>query len=182
MGEKITQKELKPYIEGIKELNKFGVDYIVMVCNTIHLFYKPLQKESKAPIIDLRKAVLRELNSRKIKSVLVLGTSQTTKKLYKFKNIKTTTPTKKEQKIITNSILLFNNGIRKKEQASKVMKICQNYLPYKAEIVLTGCTELELMLRNKKMQKIEPMNVLVSELMEKIAITRELKTQKEVII
>ena len=153
-----------------------------MVCNTIHLFIKPLQKESKAPIIDLKKAILKELTAKKIKFVLVLGTPKTTKKLYKFKNIKTITPMEKEQRIITSSILLFNKGIRKKEQAEKIVKICKNYFPNKAEIILLGCTELEVMLQKKKMRKIEPMNVLVKEIVEKIAKTRELKTQKELIV
>ncbi len=42
ISHKISDEELKPYIEGLKELDKFGVDFIVMVCNTIHLFYDEL--------------------------------------------------------------------------------------------------------------------------------------------
>ena len=44
--DKISDEELQPYIKGLKELDKFGVDFIIMICNTIHLYYDKLQKET----------------------------------------------------------------------------------------------------------------------------------------
>ena len=49
---KISNKDLKQYINGLKELDKLKPDFIVMICNTIHLFYNNLQKYIKTPIID----------------------------------------------------------------------------------------------------------------------------------
>ena len=37
--EEVSDKDLEPYIMGLKELEKFGADFIVMACNTIYLFY-----------------------------------------------------------------------------------------------------------------------------------------------
>src|SRR3989338_4925854 len=75
--EKILKEDLKPYIEGLKELDKFNPDFIVMVCNTIHLYYEALQAEIKTLILDLRKEVRDSLEKREIKSCLILGTSST---------------------------------------------------------------------------------------------------------
>ena len=75
--EKILKEDLKPYIEGLKELDKFNPDFIVMVCNTIHLYYERLQKEVKTPIIDLRKEVKEYLIKNKIKSRLDIFASLT---------------------------------------------------------------------------------------------------------
>ncbi len=53
------------------------VDFIVMVCNTIHLKYDELSKYVNAPIIDLRAEVRNELKRLKVKSALVIGTQNT---------------------------------------------------------------------------------------------------------
>jgi aspartate/glutamate racemase len=43
----ITGRDLRPYVEGLKELDCFGVDFIVMVCNTIHLFHGNCKEKSR---------------------------------------------------------------------------------------------------------------------------------------
>lgn len=178
----INSMELEPYFEGIRELNKFGAEYIAMICNTIHLFSKPLQKESEVPIIDLREAVQKELTRKKIKTMLVIGTPNTVKTLYMFEGIHAITPTEKELHKISRAIVLFNRGFQKERQKNKIIKICNKYHPQKPETILVGCTELELMLADTKFQKIEPMKILVNAIVEKLAKTRGLKTQKEMII
>src|SRR3989344_1847215 len=67
--ERISKEDLKPYIRGLKELDKFNPDFIIMVCNTIHLYYDLLQKEIKTKIIDLRKELELYVKKKKIKSV-----------------------------------------------------------------------------------------------------------------
>ena len=34
--ETVSDSDLTPYVSGLRELDRFGVDVIVMVCNTIH--------------------------------------------------------------------------------------------------------------------------------------------------
>ena len=36
--ESISDENLTDYVEGLKQLDGFGVDFIVMVCNTIYCF------------------------------------------------------------------------------------------------------------------------------------------------
>jgi aspartate/glutamate racemase len=56
-----------------------------MVCNAIYLFYDKLQREIKAPILNLKEELRRLLIGKKIKSITVLGTPNIIKKgLYKF--------------------------------------------------------------------------------------------------
>ncbi|MCX6803277.1 MAG: aspartate/glutamate racemase family protein [Candidatus Diapherotrites archaeon] len=164
----INSMELEPYFEGIRELNKFGAEYIAMIC--------------EVPIIDLREAVQKELTRKKIKTMLVIGTPNTVKTLYMFEGIHAITPTEKELHKISRAIVLFNRGFQKERQKNKIIKICNKYHPQKPETILVGCTELELMLADTKFQKIEPMKILVNAIVEKLAKTRGLKTQKEMII
>lgn len=160
--EKISDEELQPYINGLKELDKFGVKFIVIVCNTAYLYRNKFQKEINTPILDLRKGVKEALKRKGIKSVLVIGTKNTIKnRLYKLKNIKTFEPNEKEIKILTNAIFNFNRGFRKQVQIKKVKKICKKYLDKGAEAIILGCTEFGVMLDRENLPTINTIDILV---------------------
>ena len=118
--EKITDADLRMYADGLKQLDEFGVDFIVMVCNTIHLFYDRLQSGVKTPILDLRAEVRKVLEGKKATSVLVLGTPSTIENgLYEFNDtVKTVKPTAEEAKALSEAILNFNNGVDKEALGS----------------------------------------------------------------
>lgn len=168
--ENITDADLSYYIGGLRELDKFGVDFIVMVCNTIHLFYENLQNQIKTPILDLRKEVERTIKSKGISSVLVLGTPNTIDKgLYDFAGITSIKPTKNEAKQLSAAIFNFNNGTEKEEQGKKVIDICNKYLSNgSTTTVILGCTEFGLMLSNGNFDKINTIDVLVKATVERI--------------
>src|SRR3989338_9160267 len=68
-----SQDDLRPYLDGLKALDRLGVDFIVMVCNTIHLYHDRLQQAITAPLMDLRAAVKQAMLRRRV-PVLLLGT------------------------------------------------------------------------------------------------------------
>jgi len=159
---KIYEKELEPYVTGLKELDSFGINFAVMVCNTIHLFYERLQKEIRVPIIDLRQELKKELEKKKINSVLIIGTPNTVKQgLYRFDGIKCFEPNSEEIKILADAIFKFNKGENKEEQKTKAKKICGKYLELGTETVVLGCTEFAVMLGNEDIPAIDTIDVLV---------------------
>jgi len=165
----ISEEELKPYIDGLKELDNFGVDFIVMVCNTIYLFYDKLQKEINTPLLNLKKEMNELLINKNIKSTLIIGTPNTIKKgLYKFEGVKTHEPNEDEMKILTNSIFNFNKGDR--EVIDDVKKICNNYLSNGAETIILGCTEFGVMLDKENIPKINTIDVLVDAVVKLVKI------------
>ncbi|MDD3083502.1 MAG: aspartate/glutamate racemase family protein [Candidatus ainarchaeum sp.] len=166
--ENISKNDLNIYLKGLKELDAFSVDFIVMVCNTIYLFRKKLQKNIKTPIIDLKKEVYKEIIKSRKQKILVLGTQITIKKLYNFSKIKIFKPNKKEINIISKSIFLFNSGKNKKEQVIKVKNIIKKYFGKGAKIVILGCTELGVMLEKENIQKIDSIDVLVEFVIKKM--------------
>jgi len=160
--DKISDEELQPYINGLKELDKFGVDFIVMVCNTIHLYYEKLQREINTPILDLREELRGLLKRNGIKSVLIIGTPNTIKQgLYRFEDIKTFEPNEIEMRQLTNAIFNFNRGVKTKKQTEKVKKICEKYIDKGAETIVLACTELALMLGKEDLPTINTIDVLV---------------------
>lgn len=168
---KISNKELLPYLYGLKELDKLKVDFIVMVCNTIHLFYKELQKQVKTPILDLRKELKKLLIKKGIKSTLIIGTPKTIKHgLYEFDGISSFRPNEKEIKQLAKTIFKFNKGINKSKQIADVKKICNKYLKKGAETIILGCTEFAVMLNKENIPKIDTIDVLVEATINKLLI------------
>jgi len=158
------KEKLKKYINGLKELDSLNVDFSVMVCNTIHTHIKTLQKEITNPILNLQDEIKK--NVLKInKPTLVIGTPTTINKLYNFGKI-TLKPTKKEQKVISQTIFLFNKGYSKQKQIKKLELICKKYK--NADYILSGCTETSLMLRNSKIKILDPLNELSNLVIKKI--------------
>ena len=166
--ENVTDEDLKPYIEGLKELDEFGVDFIVMVCNTIHLFYERLQREINTPILDLRKELKRVLIERGIKCMTVLGTPLTVKKgLYEFRGIKSINPGSEELEKLSLAIFNFNRGIEREKQIQTVKEICRKYLNLGSEVIILGCTEFAVMLGDAELPVINTVDVLAEMVIRK---------------
>jgi aspartate racemase len=167
---RVSEKDLKPYIAGLRELDGFGVDFIACVCNTIHIFYGMLQKSVQVPIIDLREAVRNELEGRKIKKCLVLGTRAAIESgLYEFPGFACLRPTLEEIDAITGAILKFNKGEEKEKQEKKILTIIEAYKKEGINAVILGCTELAAMVKGKKPQAIDTLEVLAESVLEKMS-------------
>ncbi len=165
----ISEEELEPYISGLKELDNFGVDFIVMVCNTIHLYHERLQRYVDAPILDLRQELRDNLMKNNISATLVIGTPNTIRMgLYRFRDIKTFEPDNDEISILSDAIFNFNRGIDKSGQIRKTKDICQKYIGKGSNKIILGCTEFAVMLGNEKdIPKVDTIDVLVNATIEK---------------
>jgi len=165
----IFDKDLELYIRGLRELENFGVDFIAMICNTIYLYYEKLQSEIKVPIIDLRKEVKNYLINKRIKSVGVLASPNVIKNgLYRFENIECIIPSDKEIKMLSEAVFNFNKGFDKIEQSKIVKNIAKGCIKRGAKIIILGCTEVALMLKNENIPKIDTMDMLVESIIKHI--------------
>jgi aspartate racemase len=169
IGEIISDTELEPYINGLKILEKNEVDFIVMVCNTIHIFHERLQKKISTEILDLRKEVRNKIEKTSIKNISIFGTNSTISNgLYEFEGKIYKSPDDTEKNIIKESIFLFNKGEDKKRQIEKVREIAQRHLDSGSETILLACTELDLMIKKSGIPNISTINVLKDATIRKI--------------
>lgn len=167
--EEISDEELLPYIEGLRELEALQVDFIVMVCNTIHNYHNVLQNKIKTPILDLRLEfgafVLRE----GISSMVLLGTPSTVKgDLLRVDGINQYKLNVEEMAVLSGAIHNFNSGIDKEKQSAIVEAMARKYLNQGAETVVLCCTEISLMLKNAKIKKIDTMDVLIEAIIKRL--------------
>ena len=167
VGKTISEEQLAPYRTGLKQLDEFGVDLIVMVCNTIHLYHADLQSVVNTPIINLRKKVNERLIRDGIRKAAVLGTpSAINRGLYHFDNIEYTNLSGQDIDDLSQVVFRYNNGTSKTSDKSLVKKIAEHKLQQGAQTIILGCTELAIMLKDADIQKINASDVLVDATVE----------------
>lgn len=158
----VEKTDLSVYIKGLRELDGQNLNFIVMVCNTIHLYHQELQAKITTELIDLRKEVYKKLRNLKIKKLVVVGTPSTISLgLYKFEDISYLKLSKLEIEELSEAIFNFNKGKDKEEQKEKVEKIATQCIAQGAEAVLLGCTEFAVMLEQAELPKIDTIDILV---------------------
>ncbi|MBC8500686.1 MAG: aspartate/glutamate racemase family protein [Nanoarchaeota archaeon] len=173
IGNKISEKDLENYISGLRELHNFEVDFIVMVCNTIHLFHDKFQKRINTTILDLKEEIKKFLIKNNIQKVLVIGTPLTIKGgLYEFQEISSFKPNEKELETLSKAIFNFNKGFKKEEQIKITKKICEKYLEKGAKKIILGCTEFAVMLGKKNLPNINTIDLLVDATIKKFILTK----------
>lgn len=167
VGDKISFSQLAPYKDGLRELDEFGVDLIVMVCNTIYLYYDGLQKITRVPILNLKLEVKRKIENGKFRKLALIGTPKTMKsRLYRFNGIKYAPLSDKETRQISAAIFKYNKGEDKAKQRQIVEQIARRCIGHGADAILLACTETAIMLEKADIPKIDTIDVLVESVVE----------------
>lgn len=162
VGDEISFSQLAPYRDGLRQLDEFRVDLIVMVCNTIYLYYNELQKMTSVPILDLKSEVKRKIENEKFRKLAVIGTPKTMRSdLYRFKGIKYTPLPDKEIHQISAAIFKYNKGEDKIKQRQIVEQIARRCIRHGADAILLACTETAIMLEKADIPKIDTIDVLI---------------------
>lgn len=166
-GADISIQQLQPYIDGIKELAIHKPDYILMVCNTIHLYRDILIRESGyANILSLREIVKNLLKNYPNQKFCILGTqSSITSGLYVFDNIEYINPNKEQLSSIENIIEDFNKTGEIEYNLSSILEIIDDLKAKGVNRFLTACTELsELLNYDTGTEYISTLDIMVDEL------------------
>lgn len=134
---------------GVTLLDRAGVDFITIPCNTAHFWYHELQQSCKLPIlnmIDLVVAEARRLQSD-LKQVGVLATKGTVQsRLYHDAfnevGVDVLTPDAPEQDELQNLIQTLKN--KQPRHPGEAKALVTTLADRGAETVVLGCTELSL--------------------------------------
>ena len=164
----IGEERYIPYlIDAAKILEKAGVDFLVMPCNSLHIFIEEIRNAVKIPILSIIEETAKFLKEKKILKVGILATSTTiNRKLYesvfKNENIKQFVPDGLDQakigKIINNIVLNRHNNKDKKE----LLKIIDKFNKDSVKDVVLACTDLQLLTpQHLKMKIYDTMKILV---------------------
>jgi len=138
-------------IESAKKLEKAGVDFLVMPCNTLHIFIKEIRNSVNIPVLSIVEETIKFLKSKKISRIGILATPSIIKnKLYekalKKEGIEQIIPDGFDQakigKIINNIVLnRYANKDRK-----KLLEILKKFEKKNVKNVILACTDLQLLI------------------------------------
>ncbi len=169
------ENPLPELISTAKNLVRAGADFIIMPCNTAHYFYNEIQKEISIPIIDMIKETAIYINQSypEIEKIGLFATKGTYKtKLYQSSleemKIETLIPTEAEQNQIMEIIYQVKAGHDLDILKKKIIEIAKTQIKRGGQGVITGCTELPLVLKNGDIEipVIDPTLVLAKKAIE----------------
>src|SRR3989338_568202 len=138
-------------VDAAQRLEKGGVDFIVMPCNSLHIFIEEIRKAVKVPVLSILEETAKFLKEKSVTEVGIIATSTTLKgKLYeKFLadvGIKQVTPDDFQQakigKAINNLVLNRHSNVDRQEIQSIVDSFSKNGV----KTVILACTDLQLLI------------------------------------
>jgi len=156
-NELLVKKEL---IKSVKDMEKFGSSFIVIPCNTVHVFYEDMVANINIPILSIIDATIDYIKKYKYRCVGVLSSNSTKKmNIYTDKlineNIKSISTNIEEQKMIDSIILKVMSGTQSETDILDLKNICNRMTQNGAEVIVLGCTELPLAITQNDIPEID---------------------------
>ena len=171
----IGEERYLPYlINAAKKLESSGADFLVIPCNSLHIYIDEIRKAVEIPVLSILEETAKFLKVKNIKEVGILATSTTiNNKLYeellkKF-NIKQIVPDDFQQakigKMINNLVL----NRRDNKDREELVKIIVEFSKKGLSTVILACTDLQLLIPEfPNMQIFDTMKILADATVIKI--------------
>lgn len=170
-----SEEKCVPYlIQAAKTLEQGGADFLVMPCNSLHVFIEEIRKAVKIPVLSIVEETIKFLKSQNIKQVGILATSITINRgLYKSQlkaqSINEVTPNDQDQAKLGQ--IIYNLVIDKYTDGDKQIfdEIIESLVNKKVESIILACTDLQLLAsRHTKVKIFDTMQILVDATVQEI--------------
>ncbi len=150
------RKFLSLLIDSAIRLEKGGANFLVMPCNTAHIFIDEIRKAVNIPVLSIIDETVNFLNEREVKSVGLLATPSTIKnKLFDSKlalnGIQMEIPDNSEQEILGE---IINKILQSKHDANDKKKLQGIINNFSSDAVLLACTDLHILIPSEENPKI----------------------------
>ncbi len=149
-----------PYlIAEAQRLEKAGVDFIVMPCNSLHIFIEEIRDSVTIPVLSIVEETVRFLKQEKMNKVGIVSTSATIKnKLYENafaeNGIQYVTPNEFQQARMGKFILNLVVGQQKNRDREELISIINDFEDKDLDCVILACTDLQLLIPQHSKLKI----------------------------
>ncbi len=136
-----------------KILESAGADFLVMPCNTLHIFIEDIRRSVNIPTLSIIDEAIKTLKDENIKKVGILATSKTIKNdlfgnTLKDNGIEQIILNKKDQSVLDKIIYKIINGKNLPRDKAKVNQTIAKLIRSGAEKILLACTDLQLIIKN----------------------------------
>jgi aspartate racemase len=162
--------------ETARNLEKAGADFIIIPCNTAHCFLPLIQESVKIPILNMIEEAAKETQKKNpsIKKVGLLASigiykTEIYHQYFRKFNIEVISPEEKDKEEVMKVIYAVKAGDLSEEIKKNILKIAQKLIDKRAEAIITGCTEIPLILKEGDVSVpiIDPTQVLAKVAIQK---------------
>lgn len=157
-----------------KRLEKAGADFIVMPCNSLHVFIKEIRSAVKIPVLSIIDETVKFLKENNFNKVGIVSTSLTIKnKLYEnaFEENKILyeTPDDFQQAKMGKFILNLVRGQQNNKDREELINIINDFEKKDVDCVVLACTDLQLLIPKHPTLKIfDTMRIFVDATVKEI--------------
>ena len=137
-------------VDAAKRLEKGGADFIVIPCNSVHMFIDNVRKAVKIPVLSIIEETVAFLNEQKVKEVGILATSVTLrKKLYEHafskSGIRSQAPSDENQAKMGRIIRNLVASRYTEEDRVQLLFIIEQFIAQGVQTVILACTDLQML-------------------------------------
>jgi len=140
--------------ETARNLEKAGADFIIIPCNTAHYYISQIQESVNIPILNMIEETAKETQQRtpQIKKIGLLASMGTYKmeiyhQHFKKFNIEVISPEEKDKEEVMKVIYAVKAGDLSEKVKKNIIQIAQKLIDKGVEAIITGCTEIPLILK-----------------------------------
>ncbi len=161
-------------VEEAKKLEKAGAEFIVMPCNSLHVFIQEIREAVKVPVLSIIEETIKFLKKNNLKKVGLVSTSATIEnKLYetafKENGIEFETPDDFQQAKLGKFIHNLVIGQQNNRDREELINIINKFEEKDVDCVALACTDLQLLIPKHPTLKIfDTMKVFSDATVEKI--------------
>ncbi|MBW3015806.1 amino acid racemase [Candidatus Woesearchaeota archaeon] len=147
-----------PYlIKEAKRLEEAGADFIVMPCNSLHVFIENIREAVSVPVLSIIEETVKFIKQNEYKRVGIVSTSATIKnKLYENafekEGIGYMTPDGFQQARMGRIILNLVKGMQNNKDREELIEIINGFKD--VDCVILACTDLQLLIPEHPILKI----------------------------
>jgi aspartate racemase len=161
-------------VNEAKRLEKAGADFIVMPCNSLHVFIKEIREAVNIPVLSIIEETVKFLKKNNFKKVGIVSTSATIQnKLYETalekEGMAYVTPDAFQQAKMGKFILNLVTGQQKNRDREDLIQIINDFEKKNVDCVALACTDLQLLIpKHPRLKIFDTMKIFSDATVEEI--------------
>jgi aspartate racemase len=175
IAQNVGIERIRPFlIKEAQRLENAGADFVVMPCNSLHVFIDEIRKSVSVPVLSIIEETVKFLKKNNFYKVGIVSTSATIKnKLYEnafdVNDIGYETPDDFQQAKLGKYILNLVTGQQNNSDREGLIQIINDFENKNVDCVVLACTDLQLLMPKHPSLKIfDTMKILADATVDKI--------------
>lgn len=151
MKNKGAERYIPYLVAEAKRLEKAGADFIVMPCNSLHVFIGEIRKAVNVPVLSIIEETVKFIKAKNLKRIGIVSTSATIQnKLYETafteEGIEFVAPDDFQQAKMGKYILNLVSGQQNNRDREGLIEIINDFENKNVDCIALACTDLQLLI------------------------------------